>query len=207
MNPLKLYHLIVLFISLAVVFGAPLTRATVAGAVDDDLQAGTLPAHWINGTDCSTEVPVQIHAYSYDLFILRQSLCTSFEAPFIYLIFGEDRVLMQDTGDRGMWTRAVVDDVIAQWLAARGRSHIELIVSHSHSHGDHVAGDRQFISRPNTRVVGHDPADVQAFFGIDNWPTEIVAFDLGGGRIVDVIPLPGHAHSALRADFKTSPLD
>src|SRR5262249_51638211 len=61
------------------------------------------------------------------------------------------------------------------------------------------AGDRQFISRPNTQVVGYAPSDVQAFFGIVNWPTEIVPFDLGGGRIVDVIPLPGHqdAHIAL----------
>jgi glyoxylase-like metal-dependent hydrolase (beta-lactamase superfamily II) len=32
---------------------------------------------------------------------------------------------------------------------------------------------------------------VQSFFGITNWPTQIVQYDLGG-RILDVIPIPGH---------------
>ena len=170
-----------------------------AGAAEGTLQAGALPAPWIDGTDCNTEPSVHVHPYNDDLFMLRQSLCTNVEAPFIYLLFGEHRVLMQDTGAANISLRAVVDDIITQWLAAHGRTAIELIVSHSHSHGDHVAGDRQFLGRPNTQVVGYAPSDVQAFFGIGNWPTEIVTFDLGGGRIVDVIPLPGHqdAHIAL----------
>ena len=38
-----------------------------------------------------------------------------------------------------------------------------------------------------------------SFFGITSWPTQIVEYDLGGGRIIDVIPIPGHqsAHIAL----------
>jgi hydroxyacylglutathione hydrolase len=40
---------------------------------------------------------------------------------------------------------------------------------------------------------------MQGFFGITNWPTDIVPYDLGAGRVVDVIPIPGHqtAHIAL----------
>jgi hypothetical protein len=46
-------------------------------------------------------------------------------------------------------------------------------------------------------VVGTSVNSVQTFFGITNWPTQIVSYDLGG-RIVDVIPIPGHetAHIA-----------
>jgi hydroxyacylglutathione hydrolase len=40
-------------------------------------------------------------------------------------------------------------------------------------------------------VVGTSLAAVQAFFGIVNWPTDIVQLDLGE-RVVDVIPAPGH---------------
>ena len=168
-------------------------------AVNGNLETGALPAHWIDGTDCNTESPVQVHAYNPDLFILRQSLCTNFEAPFIYLLFGEDRVLMQDTGTGSIPIRAIVDDIITSWLDARGRTSIELIVSHSHSHGDHVAGDDQFFDRPHTKIVGHTRTAVQSFFNIVAWPTESVAFELGGGRIVDVIAIPGHqdAHIAL----------
>ena len=40
---------------------------------------------------------------------------------------------------------------------------------------------------------------MRTFFGITTWPTQIVTYDLGGGRILDVIPIPGHqsAHIAL----------
>ena len=39
--------------------------------------------------------------------------------------------------------------------------------------------------------MGTTTAAVQGFFGIATWPTEIVEHDLGG-RILDIIPIPGH---------------
>ena len=47
-------------------------------------------------------------------------------------------------------------------------------------------------------MVGLSSTAVASFFGISAWPTEIVEYDLGG-RIIDVIPIPGHqsAHIAL----------
>ena len=52
---------------------------------------------------------------------------------------------------------------------------------------------------PDTTVVGLGQVAVANFFGITNWPDEIVTYDLGGGRIVDILPIPGHqtAHIAL----------
>lgn len=166
---------------------------------DLDTVAGTFPGFWINGgPSCGIEPPIQIHQYNDDLYILRQSLCTNFEAPFIYLIFGEDKVLMQDTGAGNIPIASTVYDIIDDWLARHDRDSITLVVSHSHGHGDHVAGNGQFIGQPNTIMTGTSASAVRSFFGIQNWPEQIVTYDLGG-RIVDVIPIPGHqsAHIAL----------
>ena len=164
-----------------------------------DVSGGAFPAMWINGgPNCPGEPPIQVHAYGADTYILRQSLCTNFEAPFIYLLFGQDRVLMQDTGAGGIAITDTVYAIIDEWLARNGQKSIELIVTHSHAHGDHVAGDGQFIGQPDTTVVGLSTSAVMSFFGITNWPDQIVEYDLGG-RVIDVIPIPGHqsAHIAL----------
>lgn len=165
-----------------------------------DVAGGEFPAMWISGNpNCATEPQIQVHAYNPDTYILRQSLCTNFEGPFIYLLFGQDKVLMQDTGAGGIPIAGTVSGIIDDWLADNDMTSIELIVSHSHSHGDHVAGDGQFQGQPDTTVVGLSVSAVSAFFGITSWPTQIVEYDLGGGRIIDVIPIPGHqtAHIAL----------
>ncbi len=157
-----------------------------------------LPTAWPDGTDCASEAPIFVWEYAEDTYILRQSLCTSFEGPFLYLLFGEDKVLLEDTGDGGIPLATTVQAVIDEVLAARGQASIELVVTHSHAHGDHVAGDAQMQGLPNTTVVGTSTAQVQSFFGFSNWPDETVSYDLGG-RVVDVIPIPGHqqAHIAL----------
>jgi len=161
---------------------------------ETELEAGGFAPKWIDGTACGTDPVIQVHAYNDDFFILRQSLCTSFEGPFMYLLFGEDKVLMQDTGAGGIPIATTVYGIIDQWLFDHGKASIELIVSHSHAHGDHVAGDSQFVGQPHTTVVGKTPAAVAAFFGITNWPEQIVSYDLGG-RVIDVIPIPGHEQS------------
>lgn len=170
-------------------------KATTA----DGPQPGTFPAHWINGVPCAGETPIQIHAYNPDFYILRQSVCTNFEAPFVYLIFGTQKVLMLDSGAGNIQIGNAVYGIINDWLVAHNQASIQLIVAHTHSHGDHVAGDSQFTGKPNTTLVGKTQAQVAAFFGITSWPTQIVAYDLGGGRVVDIIPIPGHqsAHIAV----------
>lgn len=152
---------------------------------------GTFPAAWGDGTNCGAEDAIQIHQYDANTVILRQSLCTNFEAPFIYLLFGQDQVLMQDTGAGGIPIAATVEGVINDWLAANGQKSIELLVTNSHAHGDHTAGNGQMAGVPAATVVGFTQNQVSTYFGIDNWPTQIVTHDLGG-RLVDVIPIPGH---------------
>ncbi|HEX2817062.1 MAG TPA: MBL fold metallo-hydrolase, partial [Phenylobacterium sp.] len=145
---------------------------------------------WIDGTVVA-EPPMQVQRYDRDTFVIRQSVKTNFEAPFLYLLFGKDRALLLDSGAGGLKIRPTIDGVIADWLKAHHRTSIPLVVAHSHSHGDHRMGDVEFKDRPDTVVVGWTAPEVAAFFKIDDWPRDIVKFDLGG-RVLDVIPTPGH---------------
>jgi len=62
------------------------------------IETGTLPAVWITGGPNCLEVPDwQIHEYNANFYILRESGCTNYEKPFLYLIFGRGRC---------WWTRA-----------------------------------------------------------------------------------------------------
>lgn len=168
------------------------------GTIPQPPTPGVFPSDWIYGT-CATDPPIQIHAYNENTYILRQTKCTNFEGPFIYLLFGQDKVLELDTGAGGIPIQATVQGIINDWLVAHGQASIQLIVAHTHGHGDHIAGDSQFIGKPNTTLVGTSQASVAAFFGFTSWPNDIVTYDLGGGRVLDVLAIPGHqsAHIAV----------
>ena len=145
------------------------------------------PDHWIDGTTPS-EPTFQIHAFSSRTWIIRQSLHTHFEAPFLFLLKGEREALLLDTGAQAEASvRDLVDSLIGEF---------PLVVAHSHAHGDHVAADGQFTSRRDTRLVGHSAAEVAAFFGIDEWPTDLAGMDLGA-RELTIIPIPGHEPSSI----------
>lgn len=155
---------------------------------------GKLPDRWINGQDCQSEQKVQIHKYNKDFYILRQSVCTHFEAPFIYLIFGNKSVFMQDTGASDVGLVQIVDSIIVNWLKRNKKQNIQLVVSHSHGHSDHIYADNDFKKRKNTMVIGPSQKEVKSFFNLNDWPKSITTFDLGG-RILSIIPLPGHQES------------
>jgi glyoxylase-like metal-dependent hydrolase (beta-lactamase superfamily II) len=146
---------------------------------------------------------MQVQRYDADTYVIRQSVKTNFEAPFLYLLFGKDRALLLDTGAGGLQVRPTIDGVIAGWLKAHHRSSIPLVVAHSHSHGDHRMGDAEFKDRPDTIVVGWTPPEVAAFFRIADWPRDTAKFGLGG-RTLDIIPTPGHHPSHIMVfDEKT----
>lgn len=158
----------------------------------------------------ATEPPLQVHRHDAHTVILRQSKTVDYEAPFLFLLFGNDRALLLDSGataDPALFPlRATVDELVDAWLAAHprpGRPPYELVVAHSHAHGDHVAGDGQFEGRPATTVVGRDADAVRAFFGFgdgdsdgDGWPEATVRFDLGG-RVLEILGSPGHHEAAI----------
>lgn len=171
------------------ILGTPLAGAKTAAPTP------LFPERWIDGTH-GAEPVTQVQALDADTFVIRQSVHTNFEAPFLYLLFGRDKALLIDTGAEGGQIRPTVDRLINAWLAAHKRDHIPLVVAHSHSHGDHVAGDAAFRARPDTTVVGLEPADVASFFGIRRWPQDSVRFDLGG-RALSILPTPGHQAAAI----------
>jgi glyoxylase-like metal-dependent hydrolase (beta-lactamase superfamily II) len=157
-----------------------------------------LSVEWLDGSG-PTEPLVQVHALDEHTYVLRQSLKTHYEGPFIYLLLGNTGALVIDSGATAgvdTWPlRETIDGIIADWLVTHPNPSYSLTVAHSHSHGDHTAGDVQFADRPNTSVVPASLAGVQSFFGFTNWPNETVTFDLGG-RILSVIAGPGHEEAA-----------
>lgn len=173
------------------------------GTAQVKFEAGSLPAKWFSGgPECATFTDdFQVHPYNENFYILRQSGCVNTEKPFLYLLFGKDRAILFDTGagdDTDSTTGRVpnvvgaVDQVINQWLARNNRQSIPLVVTHLHSHADHVWGDFQFVKRPDTTLVKPDDLEtLKRFFGITRWPEQTVTYDLGG-RILDIIPAPGH---------------
>jgi glyoxylase-like metal-dependent hydrolase (beta-lactamase superfamily II) len=152
---------------------APAVASTVFGAP------------WNSGID-RQEPAFHVQTIDPSTIVLRQSITTTFEAPFLYLLFGDTKALLIDTGVEGVDLRGKVDRL----MAARKKP-LSLVVMHSHGHTDHVGGDAAFKGRPDTVVVGHSREDVARFFAIDAWPTKSAAFDLGG-RVVDILPTPGH---------------
>jgi hydroxyacylglutathione hydrolase len=159
-------------------------------------------AKWIHGSaDCrqNTDSPFQVQRLDENTLILRQNKCTNFEGPFLYLLFGAQEALLMDTGARPpagtiVPVRETVDGLIREWSAAHNKTPTQLVVAHTHSHGDHVAGDYQFADRPNTSVVKPQLESVKSFFGFTNWPDGAANLDLGG-RMLTIFPIPGHEES------------
>src|SRR5262249_52885437 len=116
------------------------TVALLAAAVPG-VEQGVFPSSWITGGPNCLEVPAwQIHEYNPNLYILRESGCTHYEKPFLYLFFGADRALLIDTGAGASDAASVTGKLIAKWLKRSKREAIPLIVVHTHAHGDHTAG-------------------------------------------------------------------
>ncbi len=139
-----------------------------------------------------------------------------FEEVISFLIVGEERALLFDTGLGIGDIRSVVDAL----------TDLDVVVLNSHSHYDHIGGNHQFddvlsldVPFSHERAAGSDAAAVAEFIG-PGWVwqplptgfdpatfrsepfdiTRIVAegsvIDLGG-RQLEVLETPGHAPDAL----------
>ena len=203
---------------------ALLCYSFVEGASGIARQSGPAATHgdaafnvkWIHGAeDCSrsTDPPIQVYRFDADTYIFRESKCLNFEGPFMYLLIGRKKALLVDSGAGPPAGKALpIGDVVQQALTEWGASHhksksdvaaIELIVAHSHGHTDHTYGDSQFDGQPHTFVVKPDVDSVKTFFKLDKWPEGSARLDLGG-RVLTILPAPGHqkAHLAIY-DSKT----
>jgi glyoxylase-like metal-dependent hydrolase (beta-lactamase superfamily II) len=167
--------------------------AVSGGSDGGGLVPGSLAVSWMHGAQncsASTDPDWQLHAYNASTYILRQSKCSNFEAPFVYLLLGTQQALLLDTGAT---SSSGLHDQVMPLLNG-----LPLLVAHTHAHGDHIASDARFTGQPNTTVVAHTVSAVSAQFGLNPWPTGTSTLDLGN-RVLDVLAIPGHevSHIAL----------
>lgn len=190
------------FVGYRLIFPRPISPSQNTYAKGDftaQVTPGSMEVDWVVGaTDCTKNdgPAIQVHQYDAATYILRQNPCADFEAPFMYLLIGQTRALLLDTGAVADEGAAPVARTVIQLLTELGQPRLPLIVAHSHGHLDHRRGDVQFRGRPDVVVVGNEPAEVQSFFGLDDWPEGVATFDLGG-RSLEILPIPGHHPAAI----------
>jgi hydroxyacylglutathione hydrolase len=158
------------------------------------LAPGSMDIHWNEGSrNCANDPPppLEEHQYNTRTFILRENLCATFEAPFMYLLIGSTKALLIDTGDIADPNVIPLADTVMRLLPGEGPAKLPLLVVHTHRHLDHRAGDAQFAHFSNAQVVGFDIDSVRHYYKFTDWPNGLAQVDLGD-RTVDVIPTPGH---------------
>jgi hydroxyacylglutathione hydrolase len=160
-----------------------------------ELAPGSWDVEWDTGAKtCPADRPkdpIQVHRYNAQTFVLRQKLCATWEAPFMYLLIGSAQALLIDTGDIADAGAMPLERTVLSLLPGEAGAKMPLIVVHSHGHLDHRAGDPQFEHLSGVRVVAADLPHVREYFGFAHWPQGAAQIDLGE-RAVDVVPAPGH---------------
>ena len=187
--------------ALLLMLGLPALAAT------DFDPAGPAPGNmrfaWIHGSISAmhnTDVRVQVHRYNEHTYILRQNPAVDWEAPFMYLLMGEEKALLIDSGATANpdWfpLRDTVEAVLARWADANGTGVPELVVMTTSDAPAQVDGLGQFEDRPNTTVIQPTVRAVRRALDLDDWPNDVGMLDLGG-RVLTVLPTPGVADMAL----------
>src|SRR5882762_3563485 len=87
-------------------------------------QARPIDVRWIHGSPSAkhnTDPDIQVHPYDEHTYILRQNKAINYEAPFLYLMFGNTRAVLVDTGATASAEffplRKVIDELVGRWLA------------------------------------------------------------------------------------------
>lgn len=162
-----------------------------------------LGVRWIHGSVSSkhnTDPDIQVHWYDEHTVILRQNKAIDYEAPFMFVLFGNARAVLIDTGateqPEFFPLRTTIDRLVGEWLEQHPRDDYSLILLHTHSHHDHIAGDGQFVARPGTTVVSADQAETYSYLGLTADLDRPAQLDLGG-RVLDCIASPGHDSAAV----------
>ncbi len=169
-----------------------------------DASASTLQQkQWIHGSaDCesNTDPAIEVFRYDQSSYILRQNKCLSFEAPFIYVLVGKQKVLVLDTGATESAAEFPLYKTVLSLIKAQSKQEDaaakELLVIHSHSHSDHYTGDSQFEGKPNVTLIEPNHAAMTGFFEFNKWPDDEATVELGDRKLT-IIPTPGHQEEAL----------
>lgn len=156
--------------------------------------AGPQLPRWNEGAqDCaaSPQPPLQVLRHDADTFFLRLNPCSSFEANVLYLLIGRERALLIDSGGVADPAQVPLARTVLELLPRRDGARLPLVVAHTHGHRDHRDGDAQFAGAAGVEIVPPEEDGVRRFYGFDRWPDGVARLDLGG-RVVDVLPAPGH---------------
>jgi hydroxyacylglutathione hydrolase len=173
-------------------------------APSPDRSAELMPGAWDVQWDAGAQAcppqrprdPIQVHRYNAQTFVLREKLCATWEAPFIYLLIGAKQALLIDTGDQADPAAMPLESTVMGLLPGEVGAKLPLIVVHSHGHLDHRAGDPQFEHQTGVQLVQSDLPHVREYFGFGQWPKGAAVMDLGD-RMIDVLPAPGHHRAQL----------
>lgn len=109
----------------------------------------------------------------------------------MYLLLGDDRALLLDTG--------ATDNPESFPLLTTVRSLIgerSLLILHSHSHGDHRRGDTQFSGQTGVELVAPNAASLRAFLDKADGTGSDRSIELGGREVI-VIETPGHQEESI----------
>src|SRR5580704_1711905 len=153
-----------------------LAASLMSAPAGAQLAPGSMDVQWNEGSaDCATnpQPPLQEHQYNPQTFILRENLCATFEAPFMYLLIGSSRALLIDTGDVKEASKMPLAQTVMQ-LISQGRSTpLPLLVVHTHRHKDHRGGDGQFANLPHVEVVEFDLESLRRYYRFTDWPNSL----------------------------------
>tara|TARA_R110000737_G_scaffold8173_1_gene23780 strand:- start:19574 stop:20536 length:963 start_codon:yes stop_codon:yes gene_type:complete len=193
--------LFIFTISLLFVFSCSTPTKVNANSTEQtgNYKSTILKQDWIHGSEnCETNQESAFDVYQHDAhsFIIRQNKCLTFEAPFIYILVGEQKILVIDTGALSDNPAFSLYTELAKIIGKEQLAVKELLVVHSHSHRDHYKGDVYFNGRANVKVIKTSAIDVRSFFGFTDWPQGQKTIELGARKIT-VIPTPGHQEEAI----------
>ena len=175
-------------------FSLMLSQGVWAQWETDASPNGNMRFSWIHGSlsaKSNKDVRIQVHRYNEHTYILRQNPAVHWEAPFMYLLFGDESAVLLDAGATSepeyFPLRQMVDSVIDRWKTANRVSELALFVIPLGQDSSQTSALEQFRNRKNTRIADDDDTRA-ALFG-SSWP------DSGtlslGGRHLEVIPTPG----------------
>ena len=169
--------------------------AVVHEYASDGAAPGDIALRWMHGSIVAaknTDPRIQVIAYNEDTYVLRENPCVHWEAPFTYLLFGNDGALLIDTGATPQPEfyplRETVDRLVSRWCAMRRRKSTPLTVVFTS--GEDVAqnqGRGQFVGRSGTTLAPTELAAARAFYRMSNGAGKIEL----GGRTISVIATPG----------------
>ena len=157
---------------------------------------GNLRFTWIHGSisaKANTDVRIQVHRYNEHTYILRQNPAIHWEAPFMYLLMGNQQALLLDAGateeEEFFPLIGVIDGILQSWAHAHRAEIPDLIVMPLGSDQSQTAALDQFAERPATNIFAPG-SEARANVIADQ------QLDLGG-RVLSVVPTPGLDDSAI----------